>query len=125
MHGNLPAQAQRAIFSVAISGNDELSLAKNGNEWFRRLCRNVWPLKAAAHIEHYTKAPARTCHRWAAGDSEVGGNALRNILRGDAGDKALAEIMCGSKATWWRRHRLALAALPAVEHLRQLELPLE
>lgn len=129
MHGNLPAEAQRAIFpadSLVIEKSFSDSLANEPeNKWFSRLCDKLWHDKPAAALDHLTSAKLHQCYRYASGRQEPGGMLIVELLRSSDGERVLDYIMHGSKADWWQRHQFARAALPAVEQLRQLSLPLK
>lgn len=131
MHGVLPAQAQRSIFA-GVKTDAEFAPADIGvrndsdsTAWFARLARKLWIKKAPAAVEHYTHAATSTCQRWCRGGSDITGTALRDLIRGAEGGNILGELMHGSSAEWWQQYQFALAALPAVEQLRQLQLPLK
>jgi hypothetical protein len=136
MHGNLPAEAQREIFFTDQSVSEKLSgggpqtitdlLVSESCEWFSKLARKLWRDKPAVALEFLTGAPERQCYRYTSErPQEPPGKIIARLLRSSDGARVLDEIMRGSQAEWWKRHRFALAALPFVEQLRQLELPLE
>jgi hypothetical protein len=141
MHGNIPAQAQRAIFPSVKSDTesfggpetrsnfkDEKIGVRNDSEnlpWFAKLARKLWSAKAPAAVEHLSGAPLSTCQRWCRGGSDISGEGLRALIRSTDGKRVVAGIMHGSDAEWWQEYQFALAALPAVEQLRQLQLPLK
>lgn len=129
MHGNLPAQAQRSIFpadSLDIGkfvGDSSVNRTKKA--WFARIAERLWPSKTAAALGFLTQRHDRQCYRYAAGDQEPPGGFVVDLLRSPDGGRFLDEAMRGSDAEWYRRYQFALAALPAVEHLRQLRLPID
>jgi hypothetical protein len=129
MHGVLPAEAQRAIFpadSLASEKTFSDSLANEPeNKWFSRLCERLWRGKPAAALDHLTSAKLHQCYRYASGRQEPPGLLIVELLQSPDGGRVLADIMRGSKQPWWQQHQFALAALPAVEQLRQLSLPLK
>lgn len=131
MHGNLPAEAQRAIFPRVTSDAetcDQTSGVISDSEssgWFAKLARKLWSPKPPAAVEHLTGAPLSTCQRWCRDGSDITGTALRDLIRGSDGGRVLDELMRGAKPAWWQQYQFALAALPAVEQLRQLSLPLK
>lgn len=129
MHGVLPADPQRAIFpadSLASENSFSDSLANEPeNKWFSALCERLWRGKPAAALDHLTSAKLHQCYRYASGRQEPGGFLIVELLRSQDGGRVLTDIMRGSTAPWWQQYQFALAALPAVEQLRQLQLPLK
>jgi hypothetical protein len=129
MHGNLPAQAQRAIFpadSLASEKSFTDSLATEPeNKWFSALADSLWKPKPAAALDHFTSAKLHQCYRYASGRQEPPGLLIVELLQSSDGGRVLNHVMRGSTAAWWRQYQFALAALPAVEQLRQLQLPLK
>lgn len=139
MHGRIPAEAQVAIFPADSSDKEkpggELfhgdaaifdSSDKNNSLWFQRLARKLWPhKKSAVTLAFLTGRRERQCYRYASGDAEPMALFLVDLLRSSDGARVLDEVMRGSAASWWQRHQFALAALPAIEQLRQLQLPLK
>ena len=138
MHGRIPAEAQVAIFP-ADSSDSESVVAKlfHGAEqitdssdsessgWFAKMARKLWASKTAAVLAFLTGRRERQCYRYASGQAEPMASFLVDLLRSSDGDRVLSEIMRGANAPWWRRHQFALAALPAVEQLRQMRLPID
>lgn len=129
MHGVLPADPQRAIFpadSLATEKCFSDSLATEPeNKWFSRLAERLWRDKPAAALDHLTSAKLHQCYRYASGRQEPPATLIVELLQGSDGGRVLDHIMRGSAATWWQQYQFALAALPAVEQLRQLQLPLK
>ena len=138
MHGKIPAEAQVAIFP-ADSSDSESSIAdfldrdksftdssdSKSLGWFQKLARKLWASKPAAVLAFLTGRRERQCYRYASGQAEPMASFLVDLLRSSDGDRVLSEIMRGSSAPWWRRHQFALAAMPAIEQLRQLRLPID
>jgi hypothetical protein len=129
MHGVLPAEAQGAIFpadSLASEKSFSDSLANEPeNKWFSRLCERLWHGKPAAALDHLTSAKLHQCYRYASGRQEPPGLLICELLQSPDGGRVLNDIMRGSRQPWWQQYQFALAALPAVEQLRQLSLPLK
>ncbi len=128
MHGRIPAAAQAAIFPAdsSVSENSFTDSSDSDSEkWFARLVIKLWPQKPSAALEFLTGRRERQCYRYASGDAEPRALFLAELLRSSDGQRVLEEIMRGSHAPWWRRYQFAVAAMPAVEQLRQLHLPLE
>lgn len=131
MHGNLPAEAQRAIFPRATSGGDstdQSNVARSGEKsvgWFAALARKLWGRKAWASIVFLAKAPDRSAQRWVADDGEPGSSVLRDLIRSDDGGRVLDALLVGCKAKWaidYRRGQLAIAQL---DQWKQLDLGIE
>lgn len=129
MHGNLPADPQRAIFVADSSDIEKIvtdsSDSRAPKSWFARIARRLWPSKPAAALEFLTVRRERQCYRYASGEQEPPGDFVVALLRSSDGGRFLDESMRGSDAEWYRRYQFALAALPAVEQLRQLALPID
>jgi hypothetical protein len=131
MHGNLPAQAQRAIFPPDTCG-DEFSAGKiaatSGAEcvgWFAELAQKLWGRKAWASISLLTKAKERTAQRWAADDGEPGATVLRDLIRSDDGAGVLDALLIGCKSKWVRDYRRGQIALAQLDQWKQLDLGIE
>lgn len=138
MHGIIPAERQAAIFPADSSDIESLRAGRSdGSEsftdssdsesrgWFGKLARKLWAQKTAATLGFLTGRRERQCHRYASGDAEPMASFLADLLRSDEGKRVLDELMRGSNAAWWKQIQFALAAMPAVEQLRQLQLPLK
>ena len=138
MHGRIPAEAQVAIFP-ADSSDSESSIAvlldagksftdssdSESSGWFAKLARKLWSQKTAAVLAFLTGRRERQCYRYVSGQAEPMASFLVELLRSSDGNRVLEEIMRGSTAAWWQRNQFALAAMPAIEQLRQLQLPLK
>lgn len=136
MHGRIPADGSASIFpadssvseccaGVRSDSAEKFTDSSDSESWFARLCRKLWPSKPAASLEFLTGARERQCYRYASGQQEPPALLVVELLRGTDGGRLLAEIMRGASPPWWSEYQFALAALPAVEQLRQLRLPLE
>ena len=128
MHGRIPAEAQVAIFPADSSDIEKSFTDSSDSEssgWFAKLARKLWASKTAAVLAFLTGRRERQCYRYASGQAEPMASFLVDLLRSSDGDRVLFELMRGSSATWWHRHQFALAALPAIEQLRQLRLPID
>lgn len=131
MHGNLPAQAQRAIFPEAISdcesSPDKFEVRNDSDSlgWFAKLARKLWPSKSAAAIELYTHAPTSTCLRWCRGGSDITGSALRDLIRSEDGLRVVNELVAGSKAKWVRDLKRGQLALAQLDQWKQFDLGVE
>jgi hypothetical protein len=135
MHGCLPAEPQKSIFP-ADSSDIEKSITDSldSRGWFAQLAHRLWPKKPAAVLQHLVGDDAhaaseasleRQCYRYASGKQEPPSPFLVALLRSSDGDRVLDHLMRGCREPWWQRHQLARAALPAVEQLRQLQLPID
>lgn len=147
MHGNLPAQAQRAIFPTVTSDSGTTG---NGCEitgdgipapftvtndktpepqWFFALARALWPLKAAASLACLTTAKERACYRYAAGEVEPPAHFLVELLRGAEGERVLDWITRGTKEKWdvqrRRARRLVAHDDKAAQERQQIEMEIE
>jgi hypothetical protein len=147
MHGCLPAEPQKSIFAAdscvsestaavrsvsAAEFTDSLDSKSSG--WFADLARKLWPRKTAAVLQHLVdfhhhassaESFERQCYRYAAGKADPSAPFVIALLRSADGDRVLDHLMRGCREPWWQRHQLARAALPAVEQLRQLQLPID
>jgi hypothetical protein len=105
MHGNLPAEAQRAIFPADSSVTEKSfsdSLANEPeNKWFSRLAERLWRDKPAAALDHLTSAKLHQCYRYASGRQEPPATLIVELLQSSDGGRVLDQIMLGSQATWW------------------------
>lgn len=128
MHGKIPAEAQTAMLladSLVSEKTSTDSLATRlENKWFSDLAAKLWDDKPAAALDHLTGAELHQCYRYASGRQQPPGLLIIELLRGPDGGRLLELAMRGSRAAWWAQYQFALAALPAVEQLRQLSLPL-
>jgi hypothetical protein len=147
MHGVLPADPQR---SLGLADSEDSGMCVRGarvaaapftdsedsrrSTWFSELARKLWPRKTAAALQHLVRFERhaksagsfeRQCYRYAAGDDAPPAAFLIDLLRGAEGERVLDHLMRGSREPWWQRHQLARAALPAIEQLRQLQLPID
>jgi len=119
MHGNLPAQAQRAIFPAAgscVESKVILSCAGSCVEsprWFAELARYLSKTKPSATIQYLTAEPERTCQTWTADCERPAipkADVLAKLIRSSEGRRVLDYIMRGSKEAWWRDMRTAWIA---------------
>jgi hypothetical protein len=125
MHGLIPADAQAAIFPADSSDSEFLFTDSSDSRWFSGLAKRLWPSKTGASLEFLTGRKERQCYRYASGDAEPMASFLADLLRSEDGQRVLDELMRGSNAAWWKQVQFALAAMPHVERLRQLDLPLK
>lgn len=131
MHGTIPAAAQQSIFLPATNGAETTapeSAAISGAEisgWFAELARKLWPKKTWAHLQYLTKAPDRTCQRWASGATDISSSALRDMLRSNDGERVLLALMDGCRQPWWLKRADDARAADGLRGLvEQLGLPL-
>lgn len=116
MHGNLPAQAQRAIFSVLESPNEKKQPAKNSDNSefsFKRLAMALFPKKTPAHLEYLTGEARGTWYDRLQNDREPPSSTLIRMLWTTEGGRVLGQAMRGCKAEWWRQHQVAEAHMAA------------
>jgi hypothetical protein len=137
MHGKIPADAQVTIFPADTLVSERLPAApaepitvqldSESSGWFAKLARKLWRQKPAAALAFLTGEPERQCYRYTSLEKpqEPPASLMVDLLRGTDGGRVLHEIMVGSDAGWWLRYQSALTALPLVEQLRQLALPLK
>jgi hypothetical protein len=134
MHGNIPAEAQRAIFPDARLGTGFSSTAQTCGtleiHWFKRLSKSLWPSKPAAALHFLTEVSERTCHSYVAGERDPSGDFVAKLLWSSDGGRVISQIMLGCKQPWWRDHQLAeihfaaRAAYDAAVASKQLEIGL-
>lgn len=136
MHGNLPAQAQRAIFEIPKNPNDEKQPGKNSDysEFsIKRLAAALFPpKKAASHLEFLAGESLGTWYDRLQNDRDPPAGSLVRLLRSREGGRVYAFIMRGCKAEHWQQHQLAEICLAAklgydaaiAEGAKQLEMQL-
>lgn len=111
MHGNVPADAAKAISCRVQTvskppDTEEKSTftdqtGSGENAWFVDLCKQILPKDAGLHLHYITGFPERTCYRYASGERGVSGEFFRALLRSPQGQPFLNAIMHGSDAAWW------------------------
>jgi hypothetical protein len=137
MHGNLPANAQRAIFPAADSCAESSGIHSRAGScaesprWFAELARFLSKTKPSATIQYLTGEPERTCQTWTADCAKPAipkADVLVKLLRSGEGRRVLDHIMRGCKEPWWRDVRAAWIdyeeerkKIAAVEHRIQTE----
>jgi hypothetical protein len=128
MHGNLPADAQRAIFPPAGSCADSTGIHSSAGScaesprWFADLARFLSDKKPSATIQFLTGEPERTCQAWTADYEKPAipkANILAKLLRSGEGDHVLEYIMRGCTAPWWRDYRTAAKKAALLEQHKQ------
>lgn len=129
MHGNLPAESQRAIFPADSSATDstisDSSVTELENKWFSKLCEKLWPDKAAAALDHLTSAELHQCYRYASGRQGTPGWLIVELLCGPDGPRFQAALLAGRKCPLARETQRGRLAVQQLDQWKQLDLDIE
>jgi hypothetical protein len=123
MKSNVATDRNNAIFADERLCRDDLAGDFNGTIvpeqiWCALFLKRVWPVKAEAAIQQYAGCPERTARAYKAGDRIPSATVLRDLIRGDEGDRVLTELMPDKPPAWFCRWQRALKLMEAIDGVK-------